>query len=500
MRNSYQAFIRGMSVNGFSKAGIVLVTSSVILFSIFEVLQLMGFIANAYMGLISYVGFPFIFLVGLFLIPIGWLVYSRSKKKSIKQLFREKFNEDDLKGSEFGTKLFRTITIFTIINVIIIGAASGRMLHYMDSAHFCGTACHSVMNPEWTTYQQSPHARVQCVECHVGEGVGALIDAKINGMWQMVSASFNLYERPIPTPVSNLRPARETCEKCHWPEKFLGNRVVNKVHYGFDEASTPKYTTLMMKVGSGGHGVEASGSHWHVDETNEVRYASIDDEREEMIWVEVVQEDGSYKRYSNSKISEDHSGEKNVRSMDCVDCHNRATHIYEEPDIAIDERMRIGLVSNELPFVKNTIHSAITSSYPSRKVGAIAIDQYIRNFYHRKYPEISLTNSTEIDKAVSVAVSIYERNIHPGMNISWGSYPSHLGHRDSEGCFRCHNPNMQDEEGLSISMDCTLCHSILAIDEDEPFKYIKVVDSDSLDSQSEMHRYFQQEFMESSKE
>jgi len=370
----------------------------------------------------------------------------------------------------------------------------------MDHAHFCGTACHSVMNPEWTTYQQSPHARVECVECHVGEGVGALVDSKINGVWQMISASLKLYDKPIPTPVHNLRPARETCEKCHWPEKFLGNRVVNKVHYQFDEKSTPKYTTLMMKVGSGGHGVEASGSHWHVDETNEVRYASIDDKREEMVWVELRQKDGSFKKYTNDKIHIQQVEESSVRTMDCVDCHNRATHIYEESDVAIDERLRIGLASTDLPFIKNTIYSAITSSYPDRIKAKKGISAYIRNFYRRQYSDLYEKNIEEVEKAVTVAVSIYERNIHPGMNISWGSYPTHLGHRDGNGCFRCHNPYMKDEEGVSISMDCTLCHSILAVDEDEPFKYIKIIEGSDLSGQSEMHRYLQQEFIETSKE
>jgi hypothetical protein len=125
------------------------------------------------------------------------------------------------------------VLMLTILNLAIFGAASARMLHFMDSAKFCGTACHSVMNPEWVTYQQSPHAHVQCVECHVGEGMGALIDSKINGMWQVISLNFNLYERPIPTPVHNLRPARETCEKCHWPDFFIGNRVKTFPHYGW---------------------------------------------------------------------------------------------------------------------------------------------------------------------------------------------------------------------------------------------------------------------------
>ncbi len=172
------------------------------------------------------------------------------------------------------------------------------MLHFMDSAEFCGTACHSVMNPEWTTYQASPHARVACVECHVGEGVGALVNSKLNGAWQMVSATFDLYERPIPTPVHQLRPARETCEKCHWPSKFYGSRLQTRIAYENDEASTPRYTTLNLKIDAGAAG--DTGVHWHISPGKEVRYASVDDEREEMIWVESLQPDGNVRRFVNT--------------------------------------------------------------------------------------------------------------------------------------------------------------------------------------------------------
>jgi len=500
MRRLYLAFIRGLSTDTFSRVGVILVTTSVFSFFFMEMTRVIGFITNAYVGLVTYMLFPALFILGLILIPIGWKRYSKRTGKPLKGLLKSRFDEDDLRDSDVGSRLVRTVAFLTLLNVVILSAASVRMLHFMDSAKFCGTACHKVMNPEWTTYLQSPHARVKCVECHVGEGTKALIDAKLNGMWQVVSATFNLYERPIPTPVHNLRPARETCEKCHWPEKFHGNTVENIIHYDLDEANTPLYTTLMMKIGSGQEGLD-EGSHWHVASKNEIRYATRDEKRLEMVWVDVRQEDGKFKRFTNKKIAyEGWNGEAHERTMDCVDCHNRATHIYEKPENALDMRIKTGQISRSLPYIKKRALGVILNNYPSKEAGLKAIDTHIRDFYGTEYPKIYRSKGREIDQAVETVQAVYARNIHIEMNIEWGSYPSHLGHRDGPGCFRCHNTDMIDEDGLSISMDCTLCHSILADNEDVPFKYLMPLGEEEGYTGREMHKYLQEEFQESSLE
>ncbi len=208
MLQKYQNFIRGVSVNKIGKIGVVLTTSSFISFLLFEIARLLGILTNSYIGLITYLLFPTLFLVGLSLIPFGWLSYKRQRGKSAQELLNETFEKEEVKAGIFGSKLFVTIVMFTLLNVIFIGGASVRMLGFMDTPIFCGTTCHTVMNPEWVTYQQSPHAKVKCVECHVGEGVDALVSSKLNGVRQMVFASFNLYNKPVPTPVHQLRPAR----------------------------------------------------------------------------------------------------------------------------------------------------------------------------------------------------------------------------------------------------------------------------------------------------
>ena len=227
----YKNFIRGVSVNKTGKAGVILTTSSFITLVIFETARLTGIVTNSYVGLVTYMLFPAVFIAGLVLVPIGWMKYRRQRGRTTRELLSETFPGDEMKTGILGSPVVRTIAILTMVNVVFMGVVGVNMLHFMDSAEFCGTACHTVMNPEWTTYQLSPHARVQCVECHVGEGVDALVNAKLNGLRQVLLASLNIYSRPVPTPVHQLRPARETCEKCHWPDKFYGIRQKQIVRY-----------------------------------------------------------------------------------------------------------------------------------------------------------------------------------------------------------------------------------------------------------------------------
>lgn len=489
MFKSYQQFIRSLSINRYGKAGVVLTTSAFVSFLVLEMARMLGILTNAYIGLITYLLFPVLFIIGLILIPIGWYKRKKESGKTTRELMDERFTDEDLQGSFFGSKLVLKIGLFTMINVLFLFFLSSQMLVFMDEPVFCGTACHSVMNPEWVTYQQSPHARVKCVECHVGEGVDALISSKLNGMYQMISVTFNLYEKPIPTPVHQLRPARETCEKCHWPDKFYGQRLKTITHFERDEASTPKYTTLNLKIDAGKGGQKA-GIHWHIAEENEVRYTSINDKREEMIWVDVKQPDGSFKRYENRGLSVPfNEASKSVRVLDCIDCHNRATHIYEDVETALDLRMQQGLMDRSLPFLKREGLTAISRVYATKEQGMRAIANHLIGFYRSQYPQIATQKMNEIDQAIAVLQSIYDRNIHPGMNIEWGSYANFIGH---DGCFRCHNQNLVSAEGDHIFHDCTTCHSILSIREDVPMRYLKPFDEKA--PGAKMYQYLRDEF------
>ena len=494
MYDKYRNFVRGLSVNWYGRLGVILTTSSFITFIVLEIARILGILTNAYVGLITYLLFPALFIIGLILIPIGWIKYRRKAGKTTGQLLSERFEEDIEKPKIWGTRVFQTILILSTINILFMLAASSQMLHFMDTPRFCGTACHSVMNPEWTTYQVSPHARVRCVDCHVGEGVDALINSKLNGTWQMISVTFDLLERPIPTPVHQLRPARETCEKCHWPEKFYGNKLKTIIHYQHDSLSTPIYTTLALKIDSKS-GQNRRGIHWHIGKTNEIRYTSVDDKRETIIRVDSRQVDGSFIRYTNTNISIPDDELSEPRIMDCVDCHNRVTHIYEYPQNAVEIRISDELIDLSLPYVADQAMAAIWGDYPDKQSGLEGVENSFRWFYKTNYPKIATNKSSEIDSAILVLQEIYEINIHPEMNIAWGSYPNHIGHKDTRGCFRCHNSDMVSSDGKSISYDCTLCHSILAYESDRPFAYIRDIDSTAVDY--EIREYLYQEFINS---
>ena len=268
---------------------------------------------------------------------------------------------------------------------------------------------------------------------------------------------------------------------------------MTRIRYEEDEASTPRYTTLNLKIDAGAAG--PTGVHWHVADGVEVRYASVDDEREQMLWVEAKRRDGSWHRYANVRAPAGASESGHVRVMDCVDCHNRATHIYEDPGRAVDEAIRLGRIDRSLPFIRREAVAAIRAGYPTREAGFAGIRAAMDGFYRREYPDRASAWLDRIDAAVAVLQEIYARNIHHEMNISWGAYPSLLGHGQSPGCFRCHSRDLQDAEGAWISDGCTVCHSILANDEREPFAYLGPAGEN--DSNRAMHLYLREEFLSS---
>ncbi len=497
----FQLFIRGIATNWTGTLGVTMVTSAFLLFVFFELLRLAGILTNSYVGLVGYMALPALFILGLILVPIGWWQYRRATGRTTEELLTQRFPDDMTRAKRLGSSLVAMIAVLTLVNITFLGVGGARMLHFMDEPEFCGTACHQVMEPEWVAYQNSPHAHVKCVECHVGEGTDALIDAKLNGLWQVVSATFDLYERPIPTPVHQLRPARETCEKCHWPDKFYGVRIKTVSSYGFDEASTPAHTTLALKVGSG-TGEDTGTIHWHIAERNEVRYQAADEKREVLEWVEVRRGD-VYHRFTNRAVEDADRSEVHpeVRTMDCVDCHNRATHIYRDPERAVDEALAAGRISGDLPFAKKVALGALLGNWGQDKAAALqAIDDEVRGTYLRGDFTRPIAGG-DVDAMVEALQGIYARNIFPQMNVTWNTYPNHIGHRDGAGCFRCHNKDMVDEQGQAVPYDCTLCHSLLALDSVSRFQFLlppAAAAADSagpVDPDRAMHIHLRNEFL-----
>ncbi len=367
---AFTRFLAQITRDPAGMAGAVVTTVSAILFVTLFGLEAVGFQSGPYLGILTFIVIPGLFLFGLVLVPIGlWRERARRRKAvAAGTPVRDELPVWDLNVD----RIRRNFLVFiglSVVNLMILVVATYKGVEVMDSTQFCGQACHSVMHPEFTTYQRSPHARVRCVECHIGAGANWFVKSKLSGSWQLVSVAFDLYPRPIPVPVHNLRPARETCEQCHWPQKFVGDRFKVNTHYQEDEANSEVKTVLVVKVGGRQPG-GSFGIHWHVDPDHTVRYRS-DEKRQAIYEVEMITKDGTRKSWT-SPAAETPEGKKATewRTMDCVDCHNRPTHIYRTPEQELDAALLEKRIERGLPFVRREGLAALQATVPERAGGA----------------------------------------------------------------------------------------------------------------------------------
>ena len=465
-------FFAAVTSNPISLAGSALTTVTAFLFLLlFSIHIVSEHGASPYLGILTFLILPGLFLLGLVLIPLGlW----KARKRRLQALA-----EDD-PAAEFAVLDFnrpstrKAALVFlaaTGINALILGVGTYKGVEVMESTQFCGAACHTVMEPEYTTYKRSPHARVRCVECHIGEGADWFVKSKLSGSWQLVSVALGLYEKPIGVPVHNLRPARETCEQCHWPNKFVGDRFKVNTHFSEDEANTETKTVLVVKVG-GRQAGRSQGIHWHVDPDHVVRYRS-DEKRQVIYEVEVETKDGTKQRFAGPAAGSPEAAKATEwRSMDCVDCHNRPSHVYRNPDRELDAALLDRRIDPALPFVRREGLKALLAEYPSHEAAREGIATAIAGFYAQSYPQVASSKKDAVAAAGKALGDIWAWNVFPDMNVKWGTYRNHIGHSldmsTEVGCFRCHSGEHKTAEGKAISQDCTTCHSLLAQDEKDP--------------------------------
>ncbi len=339
--------------------------------------------------------------------------------------------------------------------------------HYSESVQFCGQACHTVMKPELITYQHGSHARVACVECHIGSGAEWFVKAKISGTYQVYAVAFNKYPKPVPTPIKNLRPAQETCEQCHWPKKFVGNLDRTYNYYLGDETNTPYSIRLTMKVGGGDptHG-PVGGIHWHMNVGNKVQYYATDPARQKIPWVRTVDAQGVVTEFRIPGFT-NAIPENEVRTVDCMDCHNRPAHKYMSPDRAVNLAMSLeGQIDRGLPWIKTNAVFALTQSYTNETQAA----QNIATILAERYPVDKFpSKQTSVKRAIDVVQGIYRDNFFPEMKAQWDKYPDNIGHMIWPGCFRCHDEKHKTADGKRTikASDCNTCHTILAQGKDE---------------------------------
>lgn len=432
----------------------------VFLFTITLILNQSG----SYIGLVIYILLPAVMITGLILIPVGMWI-NRKKALEKEKADSRSWPMVDLNNISH-RNAFLIFTVGTTLFLFMSAVGSYEAFHYTESVEFCGTTCHTVMKPEHTAYQTSAHARVRCVDCHVGSGADWYIRSKLSGLYQVYSVLFNKYQKPIPTPIHNLRPARETCEQCHWPQKFYAQKLRLTRHYLSDVENTEWDIRLIMKIGSeySAHGLK-EGIHWHINPNVKIEYIANDEKQEEIPWVRLTHlNSGETNVYMDEENVPDESEiiAENIRTMDCMDCHNRPSHNYLPPAFFVNEAITSGDLPQELPELKSLTMQICENEYTTTDSALAAIRKEFTEFYSSGYPEIIEEQPQLIEQAITAFSKLYTQNIFPEMRVNWAAYPNHIGHVEFNGCFRCHSDTHVAENGNTISRDCNLCHIISA--------------------------------------
>jgi NapC/NirT cytochrome c family, N-terminal region len=438
--------------------GAAIATLSAVAFIFVLLMDWFGLHTNPYLGIVFFLIIPAVFVTGLLMMPAGvWL----NRRRRAKGLDAPAWLRVDLNDPLHRRRVFIIATL-TLVNVLIVSLAAFRGIEFMDSPQFCGQVCHTVMEPEFMAYQDGPHSRVRCVDCHIGPGAPWFVKSKLDGTRQVVAVMRSNYSRPIGSPVHNLRPARDTCEQCHWPEKFHADKVEVVREYANDEQSTETVTRLMVHVGGGSErlGV-ASGIHWHMNVANEIEYVTTDAKRQSIPYVRLKDREGNVREFRAPDVTDDQIARGERRRMDCMDCHNRPSHPFSaSPERAVDAAIARGEISRALPFVRRETVAALEAEYPTRDVAERQISQRLRSFYGQNYASLVPAHSAAIDQLVRAAQRLYNRNVFPLMKVTWGTHENNLGHTDSPGCFRCHDDQHKTADGRVIRQDCDLCHDV----------------------------------------
>jgi hypothetical protein len=419
---------------------------------------------HAYFGLVTYILLPAVMLLGLLMVPVGMLLQMRMDRKvGVREptaLPRVDLNDPRHRNAFFIFVIGTTFLLF------VSAVGSYEAFHFTESNTFCGKMCHEVMHPEDIAYENSPHAKVACVSCHVGPGADWYVRSKLSGAYQVYAILFNKYPKPITTPIRNLRPAREVCEQCHWPQKFYAHKLRLESYYLADEKNTQWDLALIMKIGSprAAHGLE-EGIHWHINPNVKIEYIASDETREHLPWVRYTNlKTGEVVVYNDEDdtLDEEEIQTREIRVMDCIDCHTRPSHNYRAPTVFVNQAMTAGEIPAELPEIKSLAMEICGNDFTSTDSALNTIEKEIREFYEDNYPEIYEEQQVLVEKAISGLQDTFSKNIFPEMKVKWSAYPDHIGHMNYDGCFRCHNDRHTSEGGEVISKDCNLCHYISA--------------------------------------
>jgi nitrate/TMAO reductase-like tetraheme cytochrome c subunit len=446
-------FLNSLFRNWISLGGLVVLAGSGFAFLFLLVVDLFAGHNNPYVGILAYLVAPGFFFLGAAL-TVGGYLWQRRQLRRTGRVDSTPFLAVDLSGVK-GRRQLVILVVVAVGFLLMTAIGSYQSYHFTESVNFCGQACHTVMEPEFTTYLHSPHARVACTECHIGPGAEWYVKAKISGLYQVYSTFFGKYSTPIPTPIENLRPAQDTCERCHWPQKFTGNLERTYVHYLTDETNTLYAVRMLLRVGGGDpkHG-PVGGIHWHMNIANKVEYYATDAKRQKIPWIRTTDQSGKVMVYRTKDFTEEPPTAE-VRTLDCIDCHNRPSHIFKSPNESVDLSLYLGRLDSTLPFIKKEAVDLLTQPYAGRGEAHERIAEGLRTKYG---------THPQLDAAIQEVQQIYSDNFFPVMKSDWRAYPNNLGHKDWPGCFRCHDNEhtTADAQHVIDGKNCSACHILLA--------------------------------------
>lgn len=430
--------------------------------------------SRPYLGIITFIVLPIFLIIGLLQIAYGIIRERRRAKKGIHR--SGKFVIIDLNDTK-QRRMAATFSIGTILLLLLSAFGSYKAFEYTESDEFCGQICHEVMEPEYTAYLSSPHSRVGCVGCHIGSGASWFVKSKISGAYQVYSVLFDKFSRPIPTPVKELRPAEGTCEQCHSPQHFFSEIKIDTKYYLYDENNTKSSLTMLLNIGGGNIELgRTEGIHWHMNIANKIEYIHIDTIRNVIPWVKLTDLNGIETIYRSNEISFDENKypSENFRLMDCIDCHNRPSHIFYPADESVNLSLSLGRIDETLPYIKSIAVDVLERDYSKKQIGLDSIKILIDNFYRFNYPEVYRSKSTGIESSILEIQKIYRRNYFPSMRVNWRGFPNHISHLYDTGCFRCHDGKHSSEDGKVIRDDCNLCHTIISQQTTDGKEYVSL--------------------------
>ena len=438
--------------NWVSLVGAILVVSSWFAFFLLLTLDFFAPNRNPYLGILTYLVAPLFFLVGLILMGIGGLLQRRQNARAVAGAPPTRFSIDVSRPRD--RRLLSGFAVAGAVFLLLTSVGSYQTYHVTESVQFCGQACHTPMKPQFVAYQNSPHARVDCTRCHIGPGAKRFVQAKYNGIHQLFATLSDDFKRPIHK-TERIQINQQTCEQCHWPKRFIGNLDRTYTHFLADETNTAFSVRLLLKVGGADptHG-PVGGIHWHMNVANKIEYIATDEQRQVIPWVRLTDTNGVATEFRTASFKED-PATHTIRTMDCLDCHNRPAHHFRAPNDAVDLALAAGRIDAAIPLVKSNVVAALTGVY-STEADAL---QKIASFLSAKY-----LDQPKAAALIDEVQRLYQANFFPEMKADWRAYPNNLGHKEWPGCFRCHDGLHKTADGKTKiqASDCNSCHVILA--------------------------------------